>query len=211
MRKAGKKPKQTEQEAAETAESGTAASESAAEGPAAEGPAESGGGSALVEPLEQAVERLTEEAAHHKDRHLRLAAEFDNFRKRTSRERTEIWSRAQADVVSSILDALDDLGRVAHLEPDQTTVADVISGVELVERKILRELEGAGLKRVGVSGEAFDPNHHEAVATAPAPNAKQDNTVAAVLQPGYRFGGVLLRPARVRVFVLMESQDDGGA
>ena len=206
MRKADKNPKQAEQEAAETAESGIAASESAAEGPA-----ESGGGSALVEPLEQAVERLTEEAAHHKDLHLRLAAEFDNFRKRTARERTEIWSRAQADVVSSILDSLDDLGRVAHLEPDQPTVADVISGVELVERKILRELEGAGLKRVGVLGEVFDPNHHEAVATAPAANAKQDNTVAAVLQPGYRFGGVLLRPARVRVFVLMESQDDGGA
>jgi len=64
--------------------------------------------------------------------------------------------------------------------------------------------ESAGLERVGVIGEAFDPNRHEAVATIPAPSADKDHLVSAVFQPGYRFGGGLLRPARVQVQIWSE-------
>jgi molecular chaperone GrpE len=103
--------------------------------------------------------------------------------------------------VSNILDALDDLGRVADLDAATVTAKDVLSGVELVERKILRELETAGLQRVGQVGERFDPHAHEAIASLPAPSAAEDHMVAAVFQPGYRFGGGLLRPARVQVFI----------
>ena len=158
-------------------------------------------GSALVEPLEEHIRRLTDEVAQAKEQYLRLAADHDNFRKRIAKERSETWTRAQADVVSGILDALDDLGRVAHLDPGKTTARDLLTGVEMVERKILKELEGAGLERVGNVGEPFDPHRHEAVATVPAPSADQDHVVAAVFQPGYRFGGALLRPARVQVQV----------
>ena len=164
----------------------------------------------LVESPEAAVDRLTAELEQHKDRYLRLAADFDNFRKRVVRERSETWLRAQADVVSSILDGLDDLARVAALDLQGATAQDVLSGVELVERKLIRELGSAGLQRVGVAGERFDPNDHEAVSTAPAPDADQENLVAMVLQPGYRFGSVLLRPARVQVFVESQTQGDGG-
>ena len=154
---------------------------------------------ALVEPSDQAVIRLQEELETLKDRHLRVAAEYENFRKRTARERTELWSRAQADVVSGLLDALDDLGRVSDLDPQVATAEDVIKGVELVERKLFKELETAGLERVGEVGQPFDPNQHEAIGSLPATSAKEDHTVGSVLQPGYKFGGALIRPARVQV------------
>lgn len=162
-------------------------------------------GQALVEPPAQMIERLSEELEQLKDRHLRLAAEFDNFKKRTQRERVESWSRAQAEIVVSVLDSLDDLGRVAHFDAEKIPVRDVLAGVELVERKLLRALAGAGLERVGAEGEPFDPHTQEAVSTLPAPTADQDHRVASVLQPGYRFGGALLRPARVSVYVWQES------
>ena len=158
-------------------------------------------GGALVEPAEETARRLSEQVEQLNDRYLRLAAEFDNFKKRTQRERSETWNRAQAEVVAAVLDTLDDLGRVAHLDPEATAARDLLAGIELVERKLLRELTGAGLERLGASGEPFDPNSHEAVASLPAPDAEQDHRVAAVMQPGYRFAGSLLRPARVSVYV----------
>lgn len=144
------------------------------------------------------------ELAEWKDRHLRLAAEYDNFRKRTARERDELRTRAQADLARRLLEALDDLGRVAHLDPAATAAPDVIAGVELVERKILRELVAAGLEVVTAPGVPFDPAVHEAIATVPAESADQDHTVAAVFQPGYRFNGTLLRPARVQVRIFSD-------
>lgn len=153
---------------------------------------------ALVEPADQAITRLTAELDEARDRHLRLAADFDNFRKRTTRERLETWTRAQADVVARLLDAIDDLARVTALEVTKEA-ADILAGVALVERKLLKELESAGLERLGEPGEPFDPNSHEAIGTVAAQGEAEDGTVADVLQPGYRFGGALLRPARVRV------------
>ncbi len=161
-----------------------------------------------VAEVSEEVQRLTAELDDARDAHLRLAADFDNYRKRIAREQAELRTRAQAALVETVLEALDDLGRVADLAPEQTSTWDVIAGVELVERKLMRVLESGGLMRVGVEGERFDPNAHEAVGTAQAGSPEADGTVAAVLQPGYRFGPQLLRPARVRVFV---SRDDGDA
>ena len=168
-------------------------------------------GAALIERPEEATKRLSEELEQLRDQHLRLAAEFDNFRKRTQRERTETWARAQAHVVSNILDALDDLARVAALDPSSAQANDVLAGVQMVERKLIRELQSAGLERVGEPGERFDPHRHEAVTTAPAPGPEQDHVVASVLQPGYRFGGALLRPARVMVYTWQESPPGDGS
>ncbi len=156
-------------------------------------------GAGLIEPPAEAIERIQQELAALKDRHLRVAAEYDNFRKRTARERADLRSRAQAEVVTSLLDALDDLGRVSELDPKGTSAGDVIKGVELVERKLLRHLEDAGLEKVGELGEAFDPNVHEAVGSLPAETEQDDHTVGAVFQPGYKLGATLLRPARVQV------------
>ncbi len=162
----------------------------------------------VLENPEQAVIRLESQLAEMQDRHLRIAAEYDNFRKRTARERTELWTRAQAEVVAGILDVLDDFGRVLDVDQSQATTQDVIKGVELVERKLIRDLEAAGLERVGDVGEPFDPNHHEAIGSLPAESEDHDHTVGTVLQLGYKFGGALLRPARVQVRMW---QGDGGA
>lgn len=151
--------------------------------------------------LESAVERLQTELDGLNDRYLRLAAEFDNFRKRTLRERSDVRERAQADFARQLLETLDDLARVTALEAGNVTVHDVIEGIHMVERKLMQELERTGFERVGVAGEAFDPNHHEAVATQPAAGEATPGTIGNVLQPGYRLGNVLLRPARVIVVV----------
>ncbi|HWP36848.1 MAG TPA: nucleotide exchange factor GrpE [Gemmatimonadales bacterium] len=169
-----------------------------------------GASAVLAEPTESALHRTQDELAELKDRHLRLHAEFDNYKKRVQRERVEMFARAQAQVVAGILDVLDDLARVAHLDPERTSGADVLAGVELVERKLLKGLETAGLERVGEAGVPFDPNLHEAVTTVPAPVADQDHTVAQVFQAGYRFAGALLRPARVSVYVWQQPSTDGG-
>ncbi len=160
------------------------------------------GGAATPATLpEEEVRRLTEEVEKVRDQHLRLAAEFDNYRKRVARERGEYRTGGRAEVVTVLLDAIDDLNRFAGLDPEQTSAADVVAGVALVERKIGRELETMGLERLGRVGEAFDPSMHEAVATVLAESEDQDQTVAAVFQTGYRFAGQLLRPARVQVRV----------
>ena len=147
----------------------------------------------------EALQRLEREAADWKDRCLRSAAEFDNLKKRTAKERAETWGRAQADLIVRALDALDDLGRIAALDPAQTSAQALHEGAGLVERKLQKALEGAGLERLDPVGQPFDPNVHEAVMTQPAASPEADHTVGAVFQPGYRMNGVLLRPARVAV------------
>jgi len=134
-----------------------------------------------------------------KDRHLRLAAEYDNFRKRTAKERAETWMRAQAELISRLADALDDLSRFAHIDPAEIDSKTLHDGVDLVERKVWRELESAGVTRIDQAGVPFDPNIHEAVTTQPAAKPEQDHTVGQVVQSGYRIRDTLLRPARVVV------------
>jgi molecular chaperone GrpE len=154
---------------------------------------------ALMEPPEEAGLRLEGELADVKDRYLRLAAEYDNFKKRAVKERTDLWQRAQADLVQRLVDALDDLARFAHVDPTQTDAKTIHDGVDMVERKMWKTLEAAGVSRVDQVGVPFDPHVHEAVTTRAADHPAQDHTVGAVLQPGYRMGDALIRPARVIV------------
>src|SRR5213080_2990101 len=171
--------------------------------PPPEQPAGSESG-ALIEPSEEAVVRLEGELADMKDKYLRLAAEYDNFKKRSVKERTDLWQRAQADLIQRLVDALDDLARFAHVDPAQTDAKTIHDGVDMVERKMWKALEAAGVTRVDQVGVPFDPHVHEAVTTRPADDAAKDHTVAAVLQPGYQMGSTLLRPARVVVLTWTE-------
>lgn len=134
-----------------------------------------------------------------RDKYLRLAAEFDNFRKRSIRERQEAGGRAQAELVQGLLESLDDIMRFAHLDPSTVDSTTVVQGVAMVERKVIKSLSGHGLEIVDPAGRPFDPAFHEAVATEPAASAEEDHIVARVYQPGYVFRGQLLRPARVVV------------
>src|SRR5207253_1335973 len=103
---------------------------------------------ALVEPPEAAVTRLETELGQLKDRYLRLAAEYDNFRKRMQKERTELWQRAQADLIRRFVDAIDDLTRFARVDPAQTDARTMHEGVDMVARKFLKQLEAVGVTRV---------------------------------------------------------------
>ena len=143
--------------------------------------------------------KLEGDLAELKDRHLRLAAEFDNYRKRSSRERAELADRAQASFVAKLLDVLDDLERLMASDP-ATPLAAVREGLSAVDRKLWKELQDAGVERIDPTGTPFDPALHEAVSTVPSPDRSKDHVVSATFQPGYRFKGTLVRPARVQVY-----------
>ena len=134
-----------------------------------------------------------------RDRYLRLAAEYDNFRKRTQRERSEAGARAQGELVKHLIESLDDLSRFAAIDPSTTDAATIIKGVDLVEKKLRKALVAAGLEIIEALDQPFDPTVHEAVATEPALSPEDDNMVARVYQVGYRFANQLFRPARVVV------------
>jgi molecular chaperone GrpE len=140
-----------------------------------------------------------DELSTMRDRHLRLAAEFDNYRKRVERERSENMVRAQAQILERLLEPLDDLARIADFDPATTAAGALHEGAEMVEKKFMRVMEAAGLEAIDAEGKPFDPTVHEALTTVPADTPEEDNTVAQVYQKGYRYKGVLLRPARVVV------------
>lgn len=134
-----------------------------------------------------------------KEKYLRLAAEFDNYRRRSQRDQKDAGARAQADLVRQMLDALDDLARFAHVDPASTNATTIVEGVNMVEKKMLKALNAAGLEVVNPSGEKFDPAKHEAVSIEMTTSPDEDGLVGRVFQPGYLFNGLLLRPARVVV------------
>ena len=151
---------------------------------------------ALTDAESADVQRALDE---QREKYLRLAAEYDNFRKRTTRERQEAHWRGQADMVKGMIDALDDLGRFAHVDPATTDAKTVVEGAEMVERKLNKTLAGHGMEIINPVDHPFDPSLHEAVMTEPAASREEDHLVARVFQVGYVFNGQLLRPARVVV------------
>ncbi|MCA2991963.1 nucleotide exchange factor GrpE [Gemmatimonas sp.] len=150
---------------------------------------------ASAEPMDDRQREIEE----LKDKHLRLAAEYDNFRRRAVKERQEAGWRAQGEVVRGLIDALDDLTRFANVDPTTVDATTVVNGVILVEKKIFKSLAGHGFEVLDPTGHAFDPALHEAVSTAPAARAEEDGQVAVCFQSGYVINGHVLRPARVVV------------
>jgi molecular chaperone GrpE len=151
-----------------------------------------------VAQIQSDLDMLQGELNAARERHLRLAAEFDNYRKRVARDQTESVARAQANLVGRLVEVLDDLERVTH-HSESATHESLLHGVELVERKLRQSLESAGLERIAAENAVFDPAVMEALMTVPAQTPEEDDHVFDVFQPGYRYQGVLLRPARVRV------------
>lgn len=139
------------------------------------------------------------EVADLREKYLRLAAEYDNYRKRSMRERSEAEARGQASLIKQLLDPLDDLSRFAHVDPSTVDPATITQGADMVERKLRKVLSAMGLEAIDPVGQTFDPSLHEAVTTEPALSPEDDHTVSRVFQVGYRHNGQLLRPARVVV------------
>jgi molecular chaperone GrpE len=142
---------------------------------------------------------LQRQVEEQRDKYLRLAAEYDNYRRRTTKERLEAGTRGQADLVTRMLEAIDDLARFAEVDPATTDAVTLAKGIDLVEQKLMKTLTTSGLEIIDPVDQSFDPNVHEAITTEPALAEEDHNTVSKVFQRGYRFGGQLLRPARVVV------------
>jgi molecular chaperone GrpE len=145
----------------------------------------------------EAAARAVEEA---EERFLRLAAEYDNYRKRTTREKTEAFDRGAAALTGRLLDILDDIDRLAASDPATTSYDTYRGAFDLVVKKLQKELGGAGLEKIEPTGAAFDPTEHEAVTITPIEGDAVEQTVRATFQAGYRFKGAVLRPARVQVW-----------
>ena len=159
----------------------------------------SGGAEPDGDPPVRSAEAASSDLTAERERYLRLAAEYDNYRKRSTKERQDAGARAQADLVRQLVEALDDVARFAHVDPATTDAVTIVQGVDMVEKKLMKALGAAGLEVINPVGETFDPALHEAVATEPTSAREDDHVVARVYQPGYVFKSQLLRPARVVV------------
>lgn len=156
---------------------------------------------------EQAIEPTAEErlaAAEARngqltDQLLRQAAEFDNYRKRTIKEKSELIRNASADIVAKILPVLDDMERaIAHNEKSDDT-AVIKDGFKLIYNKLMHTLEAEGLKKIQAKGEAFDTDRHEAIATIPATPENEKGTVIDCTRDGYTLNDKVIRIAQVVV------------
>ena len=143
------------------------------------------------------LQRAEHQAVH--DKYLRLYAEFDNFRKRTAKERLDLIQLAGADTLRSILPAVDDMQR-AIANNDTVDDIDVVKeGFRIIEQKMISILAAQGLKPMDVKGQAFDPELHEAITKAPAPSPDLKGKVIDVIENGYTINDKVIRYAKVVV------------
>jgi molecular chaperone GrpE len=153
-----------------------------------------------AEDRSEAYQKLVAEKQDLYDRLLRKQAELENFRKRMQREKEESVQYANADLIRSLLPALDAFER-ALKHRDASAPEKFYEGVQLIHRQLLDALGRAGLQSVEAAGKAFDPAVHQAVETVEAEGHHQDHEVVEELQRGYRLRHRLLRPAVVKVAV----------
>lgn len=151
---------------------------------------------APAEPQPEGLEKLQAEFDAHKQQHLRVLAEYDNFRKRTAAEKTAIYNNAVSDTVQAILPIADNIERA--LGQENATAEDMKKGVEMIEAQIQQAFEKLGITPCGAVGEAFDPNLHNAVAHI-EDEALGENVISAVFQKGYLLGDRVVRFAMVQV------------
>lgn len=149
----------------------------------------------LGKELEEAQKVIDEQ----KDKYLRLSAEFDNFRKRTLKEKAELIKNGGEKAINAILPILDDLERALKNMQKAEDVKAIYEGVELIYQKFLKNLHQEGLEKMEPVGEAFDTDFHEAVALVPAPSEEQKGKVLDCVQTGYKLNEKVIRHAKVVV------------
>lgn len=142
-------------------------------------------------------EQLTADLAQEKDKFLRLFAEFENYKRRTTKERIELFSTASQDVIKALLPVLDDFDR-ALLEISKSESTELSKGVELIKNKLSSTLEQKGLERIEVkSGEVFNADDHEAITQIPAPTEDMKGKIIDVIEKGYKLGDKVIRFPKV--------------
>lgn len=191
MSKADKKKNDKEKEIKEQAEKTQAAEETAEE--AAEAANE--GGEAEADPLETELEKKDEEIEKLRDQLMRNMAEYDNYRKRTSRERIELEPEIVAKTVSEFLTVADNLERALSVDCADENFK---KGVEMIYQSFMEALDKLGVEQIPAEGE-FDPSMHQAVQQVPAGEGQESGMIASTFQKGYRIGDKILRFAMVAV------------
>ena len=143
------------------------------------------------------TDSLKEEISKEKDRYLRLFAEFENYKRRTSKERVEMFKTAGREVMESLLPVLDDFERALN-EMKKSADKELLEGVELINDKLIKTLKDKGLEVMPVkAGDKFDADLHEAVTQIPAPKKKLKGKVVDVIQKGYTLGDKIIRYPKV--------------
>ncbi|WP_027138853.1 nucleotide exchange factor GrpE [Gaetbulibacter saemankumensis] len=144
-----------------------------------------------------AEEKLQTELKQEKDKFLRLFAEFENYKRRTSKERVELFKTASQDVMVSLLPVLDDFDR-AYLEISKTKEKELLKGVELISNKLKTTLKQKGLEQIEVaSGDVFNADIHEAITQIPAPSDDLKGKIIDVVEKGYKLGEKVIRFPKV--------------
>jgi molecular chaperone GrpE len=160
--------------------------------------AEEATGSNVEETInEEKNTKILAELAEAKDKYLRLYSEFDNFRKRTAKEKIDLISSANEQLMVALLSVVDDVYRAKDAFQQTTDIESVKSGVELVFNKLIKTLENKGLKSVESKGEVFNSDLHEALTQIPAPSDDLKGKVVDEIEKGYYLGDKLIRVAKV--------------
>ena len=195
-----KKDEQKLEEMQQEIDEAEAAQEDAAEGSEEEAPEEAASEAAAmqdeIEALKGQVEKLTGDLQEKKDRLLRLQADFDNFRRRSAKEREEISAVVTQNFCKDMLPLLDNFERAMAAETKDVEAFQ--KGVEMIFTQFQEVLKKNGLEQIEAVGQKFDPNFHQAVMRVEDPE-KDDDTVAQELQKGYMVKGRVIRPSMVQV------------
>ncbi|MCF2583669.1 nucleotide exchange factor GrpE [Mitsuokella multacida] len=195
-----KKDEQKLEEMQQEIDEAEAAQEDAAEGSEEEAPEEAASEAAAmqeeIEALKGQVEKLTGDLQEKKDRLLRLQADFDNFRRRSAKEREEISAVVTQNFCKDMLPLLDNFERAMAAETKDVEAFQ--KGVEMIFTQFQEVLKKNGLEQIEAVGQKFDPNFHQAVMRVEDPE-KEDDTVAQELQKGYMVKGRVIRPSMVQV------------
>ena len=151
------------------------------------------------EKLAQELEKANEQIEEQKDKYLRLSAEFDNYRKRTMKEKAELILNGGEKSISSILPIVDDFERALKNMETATDVAAVKEGVELIYNKFMSVLGQNGVKVIETKEQPLDTDYHEAIAVIPAPNEALKGKILDCVQTGYILNDKVIRHAKVVV------------
>ncbi len=153
----------------------------------------------VADPVMQELEVAKATIEEQKDKYLRLSAEFDNYRKRTLKEKAELIKNGGEKAISAILPILDDLERALQNMQKADDVKAMYEGIDLIYQKFLKGLSQEGLQKMEPVGEVFDTDYHEAVALVPAPSEDQKGKVLDCVQTGYKLNDKVIRHAKVVV------------
>lgn len=156
-------------------------------------------GKETISEEEKELDKLKEEVADWKKKYLYQAAEFDNYKKRTLREKADLIKTAAERTITDILPILDDMERAMDNMDKAHDLETLKKGVELVFDKLIKTLEKQGLKKIDTKDKDFDTDFHEAIAMIDAPTKEQKGKVVDCVQNGYTLNDKVIRPAKVAV------------